>query len=203
MTDFFKKLNVLVKASLHDLLGDEPRSTPLSADRLGKDVDREIASLRQRINEAVDYEETLRQRVQELQNDASNLDQQADDALSQGDDLTARRRVEELQRARQRLAMTEADLRDHQSVTQELILRVNQLEAAVADARRSQSDTAPVQPERSPVQAVSDVLRDMREKINTMSDLINAKDEVQPAPKPDDQTIDDDLATRRDRLSKK
>jgi phage shock protein A len=207
MSDFFKKLNVLMKANLRDLLGDERTApSPLTPDRLGKDVDREIASLRQRINEAVNYEEELQQRVASLHTQVSTLDQQADDALSQGSDDTARLKIEEMQRAQQRLTMTEADLRDHQAVTQELILRVNQLEAAVADARRSKAESAPeqvapVQP--SPVQAVSDVLRDMREKINQMNDLLQSNDEVQTQDVVDDTAVDDDLVARRDRLSKK
>jgi phage shock protein A len=209
MSDFFKKLNVLVKASLRDVIGDEPTSpsASLTPDRLGKDVDREIESLRQRINEALDFEDELQQRAISLQNQITELDQQADDALAQGEDDTARRKIEDMQRAQQRLAMTEADLRDHQTVTQELILRVNQLEAAVADARRSKTEAAPEQApaeaEHSPGQMVSDVLRDMREKINQMNDLLQSKDEVQTQEPVNNGAVDDDLSARRDRLSKK
>jgi phage shock protein A len=215
MSDFFKKLNVLVKASLRDVIGDErtPSSAPISSDRLGKDVDREIDSLRQRINQALDFEDELQQRLSSLQSQIASLDQQADDAVAQGNDDTARRKVEEMQRAQQRFTMTEADLRDHQTVTQELILRVNQLEAAVADARRAKMESTPEQSAspapssaaQSPGQMVSDVLRDMREKINEMNDLLQSKDEVQAQTQEpvDDGVVDDDLAARRDRLSKK
>ncbi len=209
MSDFFKKLNVLVKAGLHELIGDERTPTSsITPDRLGKNVDREIESLRQRINQALDYEDELQQRVQSIGTQVAALDQQADDAVAQGDEDTARRKVEELQRAQQRLAMTEADLRDHQTVTQELILRVNQLEAAVADARRSQAENVEPAPqtESLPGNAVADVLRDMREKITQMNDLIQAKGDVQTPPAQeivDDEAVGDDLAARRDRLSKK
>ena len=205
MSDFFKKLNVLVKAGLNDLLGDE-RQRAIAPDRLGQDVDREIESLRERINQALDFEDELQQRVQSLSSQVAELDQQADEAVNQGDEDTARRKVEDLQRTQQRLAMTEADLRDHQTVTQELISRVNQLEAAVADARRSKADNAPAesQAERSPTTVVSDVLRDMRGKINDMNDLLQAKGESQPTQETvDDQAVGDDLTARRDRLSKK
>jgi hypothetical protein len=43
--------------------------------------------------------------------------------------------------------MAEADLREHQLVTQELIQRVNTLEAAVADARRAQEERESTAPE--------------------------------------------------------
>lgn len=212
MADFFKKLNVLVKASVNELLGDEraiggPRRKALTPDRLGKDIDREIASLRQRINEALDYEDELQARVQTLRAEVSKWDEQADNAVARGDDEMARYDVEQMQRAQQHLAMAEADLRDHQAVTQELILRVNELDAAVADVRRAKSQPdepqASAEPlERSAGDVLSDVLREMREKINEMGDLIKAKDEPQAADV-DEQTVDDDLAQRRDRLSKK
>jgi len=216
MADFFKKLNVLVKASVNDLLGEDraiggARQKPLTPDKLGKDVDREIVSLRQRINEALDYEDELQARVQKLQAEVAKFDEQADSAVARGDDEMARYDIEQMQRAQQRLAMAEADLRDHQAVTQELILRVNELDAAVADARRAKSsaEDVPAEPaERvSGGEVVSNVLREMREKINEMGDLIKAKDEVQQPPTPaadaDDQNVDDDLAQRRDRLSKR
>jgi phage shock protein A len=212
MADFFKKLNVLVKASVNELLGDEraiggPRRKPLTPDRLGKDIDREIASLRQRINEALDYEDELQARVQTLRAEVSKWDEQADNAVARGDDEMARYDVGQMQRAQQHLAMAEADLRDHQAVTQELILRVNELDAAVADARRAKSQPDESQAsaeslERSAGDVLSDVLREMREKINEMGDLIKAKDEPQ-AGDVDEQNVDDDLAQRRDRLSKK
>jgi phage shock protein A len=211
MTDFFKKLNVLVKASVNDLLGDEraiggARRKPLTPDKLGKDVDREIASLRQRINEALDYEDQLQARVQTLQAEVAKWDQQADDAVAQSEDSAARYAVEQMQRAQQHLAMAEADLHDHQTVTQELIFRVNELDAAVADARRAKSsedDSQISEEQRTTGQVFSDVLRDMREKINEMGDIIKAKDEQPDAEQSDDQTVADDLAQRRDRLSKK
>src|SRR5215213_8718878 len=136
MSDLFKKLNILVKSSLNDLIGDpgSTRRRPLTPAHLGKDIDREIAALRQRINEALDYEDGLKQRVQQLQDEVTRLDQQADGAVASGNDDNARYLVEQMQRAQQRLTMAEADLRDHRLVTQELITRVNTLDAAVADA---------------------------------------------------------------------
>ncbi len=218
MADFFKKLNVLVKASVNDLLGDEraiggARHKPLTPDKLGKDVDREIESLRQRINEALDYEDQLQARVQTLQAEVGKWDEQADSAVARNDSEMARYDIEQMQRAQQHLAMAEADLHDHQRVTQELILRVNELDAAVADARRAKSSPEETQENEAPAErstgaVLADVLREMREKINEMGDLIAAKDEVQQpsshaADDIDEQTVDDDLTQRRDRLSKK
>lgn len=224
MNDLFKKLNVLVRASINEVLGDEhavgqSRRQPLTPDKLGKDIDREITTLRSRINDALAFEDGLQQRVTSLQDEVSRWDRQADEAVVAGNDALARRAVEQMQLAQQRLAMAEADLREHQLVTQELIQRVNMLEAVVADARRAQAEKPSVEvdtAEEAPsaqvtprLPSLSDVLRDAQEKINRMGDMINAQTEV-TAPSPveeaqqaaDEQHVQDDLAARRERLSK-
>jgi phage shock protein A len=211
MADLFKKLNVLVKSSLNDLIGDatSPRRR-VSPERLGSDIDGEVAALRKRINEAVDYESGLQARVRQLETEVAGLDQQADDFVNAQDDVNARYTIEQMKRAQQRLAMAEADLRDHRFVTQELIQRVNTLEAVVADARRAQAanatETEPPIEERGPGRLLSDVLREAREKIASMGDVLVSKDEVSssaaPAAPADEQTINDDLERRRQRLSK-
>ncbi|MDX1993342.1 MAG: hypothetical protein SF029_13195 [bacterium] len=228
MADLFKKLNTLLKSSINDVIGDQKSSDPRRRGFvLGKDIDREVNHLRQRINEAVEYENNLHAKVLSIQDEIARLDEQADDAVRAGNDAQARYLIEQVQRTRQRLVMAESDVREHQLVTQDLIQRVNMLEAAVADARRSQQQSAPPAPspaastapdraaelpnvaplERS-MNALSDVLRDAREKITGMNDTLSAQQEVQEALNPVEpvttQTeIDDDLAARRERLSKR
>lgn len=223
MTDLFKKLNVLVKSSLNDILGDDfaigSPQRRLDPAKLGKDIDREIAALRGRINEALSYEDELRSRVQALSSEVSNWDQQADDAVSQGNDDAARYAVEQMQRTQQRLTMAQSDLDAHQLVAQELIQKVNMLEAAVADARRSQAESATSSEQVSkdsnttieestglPGRLLADVLREAREKIATMSDIINTRQEFNSLPSQvdseNDDSVVDDLARRRERLSK-
>jgi phage shock protein A len=182
---------------------------------LGRDIDREIVSLRQRINEALAYEDELAGRVQALQAEAARWDTRADEAVQNGRDEDARYAIQQMQLSNQRLALAESDLREHRLVTQELILRVNELEAAVADARHAQAEQASAEPDEdtagSVSRAASDVLREMRQKINEMGDLIVAKDEVSTLPldsepisdSAQDEAVEDDLARRRDRLSKK
>jgi len=223
MNDLLKKLNVLVKAGINDVLGEVrsgelPRKA-LSSFQLGSDIDREVSMLRGRINEALAYEDELQARVATLQAEVAEWDAKADAAVAAGNEADGRYAIDQMKRAQQRSAIAEADLHDHQQVTQELILRVNMLEAAVADARRAESEkqaeTVPP-PEAEGEQAdpsgrgqvLSDVLRDVRERINRMGDLIAAKDELNPsaAPEPspaDDQAVADDLEARRQRLSKK
>ena len=213
MADLFKKLNTLVKATINDTLGGDSGRKPANPVKLGKDIDREIAALRGRINDALDYETNLKAKAQGLQDEAAKLDQQADDLVAQGKEDQARYVLEQRLRAQQRAAMAESDLREHRLVTQELIERVNTLDAAVADARRSQPTQA--DDDRSPGKALSDVLRDAREKIAAMSDLVSAKQDIAEANMKTEsaaaegaasaassQQVEDDLARRRERLSK-
>jgi len=223
MDDFFKKLNVLVKTTISDVLREAPAEIRrrLTNVRLGDDLDREVAILRGRINDALDFEDGLQKRVQTAQAEVDRWNQEADQAVAAEDDIAARYAINQVQVAQQRLALAESDLRDHQRVTQELIMRVNTLESAVADAKRAEADkqaqteqeVAPVPSETTstaapPSQTVlSDVLRDIREKVTQMGETLSAKSEINqpPTPEPeapDDDQIEDDLAARRQRLSK-
>lgn len=195
---------MLVKSSLNDLL-QPAKSRAHDQPRLGREVDREIATLRSRINEAVAYEETLKARLRQHQAEVERWDAQADEAVARDDDAGARHAVEQMKRAEQRRAIAENDLKAHQLVTQDLIVRVNQLDAAVADARRRQQAAGEASVE-TPLRRLDDVLRDARARVGSMGDLLAAKDEVnrttpEVAP-PDRQAVDDDLAQRRQRLSK-
>ena len=214
MNDLFKKLNVLVKAGINDLLGEEntaglTRRRPLRPEQLGKDIDREISSLRQRINEALDYEDELLAKVRSLNDEVARWDAQADEGVSTGNDAAARHAIDQMQSAQRRLAMAESDLHEHRLVTQELIERVNMLEAAVADARRAQAEKQPEEAQsvqttiQTAGQALSDVLRDAREKIAGMGDQMSTQQQLDaPQQQQDNQSVEDDLARRRERLSK-
>jgi phage shock protein A len=204
MNDFFRKLNVLVKSSLNELLDSEgeARRPRISPDKLGGDV----RMLRQRVDDALKYEDELAARVDSLQTEVERRDQQADEAMAQGQEDNARRHVEELQRLQNRLAMAESDLREHRLVTQELISRVNQLEAVVDEARSQQTlDAAVSEPLERASQMMTDVLREMRDRINEMTEAIGtAEPKVHTeSPPADEEAVDDDLARRRERLSKK
>jgi phage shock protein A len=217
MHDLFKKLNVLVKATVHDALGgrraaDSPRHRSFPAGRLGKDVDREIAALRQRVNEALEYEEELQAKVQALRQEVAHLDEEADAAVAEGRDSAARHIIEQMQRTQQRLVMAESDLREHRIVTQELMQRVNMLDATVADARRAESEAqategghAAAKAEEAVGQGLSELLREVREKIAEMGDIVSTRGELATSSGqlvPDEQAIEEDLENRRRRLGR-
>jgi hypothetical protein len=196
MNDLFKKLNVLVKSSLNDLIG-EGSSRPASAPRrLGKDIDREVAALRQRVNDALDYEEELKSRIRMLEDEVARFDQDADEALRQRREEQARYIVEQMQRSQQRLTIARADLREHQLVAQELMQRVNTLEAYVAEAKRAQQEVS-----ETTAAGLADTLRSVREKLTREAQP--SPDSVEQHQSPDRQAIEDDLERRRQRLSKR
>lgn len=204
MNDLLKKLNVLLKASLGDLLNEDGSPRRVPPERLGAAIDQEIAALRARINEAYDYEDRLRAKVQALEAEAAQLDRQADEAVAQGRDDAARRLIETMQRTHQRLAFAQADLREHQLAAQELLTRVNALEAYVAEAKRAQQaeldeDTAN---DAAPAARVADLLRSAREKLAGSPGMaVTASSEERPAHNP--KAVEDDLEQRRQRLSKR
>lgn len=196
MADLFKKLNVLIKSSLHDVVGDDSSRRAASPPRLGKDIDREIAALRQRVNDAASYEDELKARIHTLESEIARLDQQADEAVEQRREEQARYLIEQMQRAQQRLTIARADLREHQLVAQELLQRVNTLEAYVAEARRQQQAA----PDTS-AGGLADMLRSAREKL-TREPRVEQQPETSRETI-DNQAVEDDLERRRQRLSKR
>ncbi|MEP7290761.1 MAG: hypothetical protein ABI835_03210 [Chloroflexota bacterium] len=181
--------------------------------RLDKHVDTEIESLRERVNDAVRYEEGLKARAGQFEDEAARWDHQADDAVAQGNEASARYAIEQMKRAEQRAVMAQSDLQAHQLATQDLIQRVNMLEAVVADARRSASEqvtaeqtSAAKTPENKPLPDLGNVLREAREKITALGELATAQRDLQPGEKSDSQdeaAVDDDLEQRRQRLSRR
>lgn len=211
MSDLFKKLNVLLKASLNDIVTPE-HAAGRPRFRLGKQVDDDIAGLRERINEAVGYEDEIKARIRQFADEAARWDIQADEALLRGDDAGARHAVDQLRKAQRRALQAEEDLREHERVTQELIQRVNALEAAVADARSRESDAAPETEAAAqrPMPDLTNVLREAREVITSLSEARRSPQpddatpsDATPSDGGDDAAVDDDLEQRRQRLSKR
>ncbi len=145
MSDFISKLNVLVRASLNSVAsGDTLRRIP--PERIGTDIDGEIAALRQHIDEALNAEDAMQARLGDLTAQIETLDQSADAALLAGDDAKARAIVQQITRQQTAARTLTADLDDHRRATSELIERVNMLESMVSDARRTQASAEPLPP---------------------------------------------------------
>jgi len=230
MNDLLKKLNVLVKASLNDKISGVTGSGDNTARRPSKTtaaMDDDIAGLWQRINEAVEYEDEIQARIRQFEDEAARWDSQADDAVTQGNDVNARYAIEQMKLAERRAELARSDLREHQQATQELIQRVNTLEAVVADAKAqaeqakaasassetTQSESATSEDAQANTQAnlripdLSNVLRDARDKITSLSETAAQRADQDlststtvsesPAETPQDKAAVDDDLERR------
>ncbi|MCC7450075.1 MAG: PspA/IM30 family protein [Anaerolineae bacterium] len=236
MPNLIDKLNLLVRSSLNSVLSDTPHRADESqlpkvpAARLGKDIDKEIAELRRRIDAALSEEDAMQGRIDQLLQQIAAYDQQADDALQRGDEANARYLVQQMQRQQNLAGMMQAELEQHRRSTSDFIQRVNTLEAIVADARREQQaapqpapETQESQADQAPIVSLSNLLREARERVESALSsgdpahhipiTIEPSESAAPAaaPKdipvttndtPNDAQVDDDLAKRRSRLSK-
>jgi chromosome segregation ATPase len=189
------KLNTLIRSRVQGAIDDlnpRRRDQPLKP---GKNIDREVAALRQRINQALDDEDRMTAEIGALQGQVADWDQQADHALSRGDEAAARHAVRQMQLVQQHQTMLEADLAQHRYATSELISRVNELEARAAEAR--QPSKGAVKPEDPDEESLSARISQAR---SAAAPQPRAAKPDAPA-QVDEQMIEDDLARRRARLS--
>jgi phage shock protein A len=187
------KLNTLIRSRVQGAINDlnpRRRDQPL---KLGKHIDRDVAALRQQINQALDEEDQMTAEIGALQRQAADWDQQADRALTRGDEAAARHAVRQMQLVQQRQTMLEADLAQHRYSTSELISRVNELEARVAEARQTPKDD--VKPEDASEESLSARLS------RTRQEAVPQPPGAKPEAVVDEQAVEDDLARRRARLS--
>ena len=254
MPDLLDKLNLLLRSNMNNLLNDSPSQsrwtkppTPeeldaeLSApagstgdrpripmERLGKDIDREIAVLRQHIDQALADEDKMKDKLDQMGAQIDDFDRKADEALQQGDQDKARDYIRQMNVKKQLAEQERVELRRHGTATSELIERVNTLESIVSDARRQQQEQTSTPDTAAQAAAntissaggvLSTILKDARERveaaINTPAAGEAPKQDVTPDSKPadsnsvnvpikvmNDPNVEADLARRRARLSK-
>lgn len=207
MDDLLKKLNVLVKATLSDVLtGDSQRSKLPSespAPSLSvKEAEAQLSQLRKRVDETLAFESDLQKQIAGLESDIAHWNQQADEAVQASRDADARHAVGQVQRLQQRLAIVQSDLAEHERVSRELVFHVNTLDTAVSAAKQREE----AQPSRTLDEKLGMVLQEMRDKVLELRDQVASREEIAPAPPedgpPPSTNVDDDLAKRRQRLSK-
>ena len=154
-----------------------------SARRLGKNVDAEIEALRERVNDAVRYEDEIKAQIRQFEDEAARWDQQADEAVAQGDDASARYAIEQMQRAEQRAAIAQSDLREHQRVDSGTdpagqYARCGRRRRAHAQQTDERAGTA--------LPDLSNVLREARETITSLAETaVRRSDELRDPPRED------------------
>src|SRR5258708_20206767 len=142
MPNLLDKLNTLVRASVNSMIddaGNKLSSARLPPERLGSDIDSEIAALRRKIDDALNIEDAMQAKIDSSDQQIAALDQQADDALKAGNEGTARLTVAQMQTLMQQNEMRRAALELHRRSTSHFIERVNTLESMVADAKNAKA----------------------------------------------------------------
>jgi hypothetical protein len=184
MPGLLDTLNTLVRASLNNIPTTGGRIAP---ERLGKDIDGEISALRKKIDEALNVEDGMQKRLDDMNRQITQYDQQADDSLQRNDESNARYSLQQMKRLQQQAAMMQSELEEHRRSTSDFIQRVNMLEAMVADARnqKKQSAATDTQPgtdaEHAPGEVLSNLLREARERVeDTLSQISPATSAVPP-----------------------
>ena len=152
MSSLFDKIATLVNAQVNDLLGKNPTSPlariRLNADEAEKNPRDSAAALRRRLDEAVDFEEVLQDKIDALMGEAADLDAQIDVSVRQGDEFGARRLQGQLNIKQQQLTIAESELRDHRALSRHLMQEMRNLEAALdeRDSHRRKRDRLREQP---------------------------------------------------------
>jgi hypothetical protein len=228
MPSLIDKLNVMVRAGVNEFLSNATGGSPgkIPAQRLGKDIHREVEALRARIEEALKEEDAQQQRLDDLEKDIAQVDSQTDASLGRGDEANARFLAEQFQRKQRQAEFWRAELEQHRRATSELIQRVNMLDAMISDSQQAQaqSQTPSVEQAESgqtegPGAVLANVLRDARQRVESMIASGPQTPPSQPGEadsadvhhipvnigKPDEVTakkVDEDLDQRRSRLTK-
>ena len=148
MSSLFDKITTLVNAQVNDFLGRNPKSPlariQLNAAEAEKNPRPSVQALRQRLEEAIAYEDELEAKIETLMRAALDLDQQVDRWLHSGDELAARRLQVQLNMKQRQLTIAESELRDHRVLTQRLMQEMTALEMALdSQDRRAETAAAP------------------------------------------------------------
>jgi phage shock protein A len=182
MSSIFDKINTLVNAQVNDLLGRNPKSPlariKLNSDEIEENPRRTAQSLRKRLDEGLAYEDEIEAKIQRIRNEVTLLDEQADKQVKSGDEFSARRALSQLQMKQQQLAIAEAELRDHRTLTQHLMQEMTTLDMALDNQERQKSKptnqpTPQSRRTQIPVDGVSSDNRDDKSLRDTVTDKLN------------------------------
>lgn len=222
MNDFFDKLNTLVRAKLSDLFGDSSVSGTTSASEDAPSPDRmieDVEHLRSRVNHAIAYEDRLQAQIDDLHQQLATLNRQADEATLKGNEAMARYFIQKIQTLEARLNQLQKDLDEHRFLAQDLIHKVNILDATVADLQAQKQDVQANTVQKTLHDKLSELVNDAQKRIHDLSERIRGRKEaiqsqIDDVPSsavadlamtstPTEADIEADLERRRNRLSKK
>ncbi|RMG90223.1 MAG: hypothetical protein D6712_00220 [Chloroflexi bacterium] len=193
MSDFLKKLNVLVRANLRNILG-ESRSPSIKSKG---ELKSHLLQLRQRVDQALQHEQHLEQQLIQLDEEVQQLDADADAALARGEVDAARELIARLKKAEKRRARVATDLKAHQMALDELRFQVDRFEAALEQAE----ERTMRQQKRAAIdrEVIADVEQAESQYVRVLGQAPEAPPDVASV---EPQDVEDDLSARLRRLSK-
>ncbi len=153
MDSLFDKLSTLVNAQVNDFLGRNPQSPlariKLDAEEVENNPRRTVKSLRDRLEEAMAYEDEIQAKIDKLTQEAIQLDEQIDMMIKSNDEFGARRVQGQLNMKQQQLSIAESELRDHRTLSQHLMQEMTTLEMALDNQQNQQKNSASNPPKSS------------------------------------------------------
>lgn len=178
---FFDKLNTLVKSQINDIVSpiDEresrARRNALSRMDIRRGLQQDVSVLRQRIDDALAYQDELQAKTDKLYAEVADWDAKADQAVNEGRELDARKHISRMQQAQRELEMTEAALTEHRYITQDLINQVNTLDEVVAEAeQRGNNDDTVIRGDEPDINQMGEQLvKRLDDTRKQLSDLIS------------------------------
>lgn len=214
MTSLFSKLNTLLRSHIHDVVDRVDRAANFNTPERGsRQHEATVDALRERINQAIEYENKLQREVDDLDTEIAGLDRKADDTLDAGNEAMARHLIKQKQNLQRRREIARADLEEHRRIAESLISEVNRLDATLAGHEpaekpsTTEADEAAARGEAVGAR-LSRVVHDAQTHIQTIGERLRARQFGGETYQPEDSSqaeaeVEDDLEERRNRLMKK
>lgn len=178
--NFFGKLNTLVKAHINDIISpidetiSKSRKKALSRHEIRGGLEKDVTTLRKRIDEALVYEDELQKKIDALYQEIATLDAKADALVTEGRESEARTAINRLQQAQREITMLEADIREHHYITQELISQTNMLEGVVMQSKQEAAESGESTEEKSDIEKMGEnIVKQLDTTRQKLTDLIS------------------------------
>lgn len=205
---FFSKLNTLVQGHINNIVDpiDEEtgrtRKKALSRKDIRGGLQKDVKLLRQRIDDALAYEGELQAKADGLYSAIAEWDDKANQAVNDGRENDARYALGQMQQSQRELEMIEADLREHRTITQELISQVNMLDSTIQEVEGEDLSDAPIESQASVDEIGAQIVQQLDSTRQNLSNLISeytAKVTGEDKPVREDEDVD--IPIQRSRTS--
>lgn len=176
---FFGKLSTLVQAHINNVIDpideqtSKSRKKALSRQDIRGGLQKDVTLLRQRVNDALEYEGELQAKADKLYAEIAEWDEKANQAVAAERENDARFALGRMQQAQRELEMIEADLQEHRTITQELISQVNMLDSTIQAAEGEDDEQATSSNENTAEDIGAQIVKQLDNTRQNLSNLIS------------------------------